>query len=329
MTFTILLFTLGFVLLIAGANFLIKGASLLGKKYKVPSIVIGMVVVGFGTSIPELIISVVAVFKGSPEISISNVVGSNIANIMIVLGILALISNIKVVRKHTIHFKIPFVIFSSIVLLFMVSDRFLGIGIENVITRTNGIIFLLLFVFFLYYTLFVYKETPDIEAGEVLPKSYIIFLMIAGGIAGVTFGGNWVVENAIMIAEFFGISEGFIGLSLLAIGSSLPEVISSVAAVIKKEEGLALGNIIGSNIFNTFMILGIAAVIEPLPVSPVQHFNIIVNVFASILFLLFVLSGKNGQISKIQGVMLLLFYIAFIIISASMDTSTLVPSFML
>ncbi len=319
--YPLLLLLLGFILLIGGSNYLIKGASVLGKKYNVSPIVIGMVVVGFGTSLPELIISVVAVLKNSPEISISNVVGSNIANIMIVLGILSLISTIKSISRHTIYFKIPFLIFSSIALFFVANDKMFLFESSNMISRANGIIFLLLFALFLFYTLYIYKEDTQTTEEKTMSGNLLIALMITGGIAGVTFGGNWVVENAIIIAKHMGMSEAFIGLTILAVGSSLPEIFSSVTAALKKEDGIALGNIIGSNIFNTFMILGVASVIRPLPVSGTQQFNITVNIFASLLFFVFVFSGQKGKISKIQGILLLILYTAFIILSEGTDTS--------
>jgi cation:H+ antiporter len=322
MLISILIFLLGFIMLIGGANFLIKGASLLGKKINVSSMVIGMVVVGFGTSLPELIISVVAVFKGSPDISISNAVGSNIANIMLILGILALVTTIRVVKRHTYTVKIPAVIVASIILFGFTFDSWIR-GVEtNTIGRWAGIIFLLIFAIFLIYTLFIHKEEKEeSEPIQVKQKTMIIILMIIAGVAGVSLGGNWVVENAIEIARYFGMSEAYIGVSILAIGSSLPEIISSVTAALKKEDGLALGNIIGSNIFNTFLILGIASIITPLHVSGEQQFNILINIIASFLFLIFVLGGKWGAISKFQGVVLLVLYVGFLILCATADTS--------
>lgn len=317
MLFPILLFILGFVLLIVGANFLIKSAALLGKKYNISSIVIGMVVVGFGTSLPELIISVMAVIKGSADISISNAIGSNIANIMIVLGILALITTVSAVR-HTIRIKIPFVIFTSLVVFIVSNERIITGSDVNVISRWDGIIFLLIFAYALYYSLFKHKEKPDNEDDDdsaAKIKGRVIAIMLIFGLGGVIIGGNWVVENAIEIARYFGMSEAFIGVSILAVGSSLPEIITSVVAALKKESGIAIGNIIGSNVFNTFLILGIASIIHPLNVSGEQQFNMLVNIFASVLFLLFVIGGKKGSVSKTQGIILLIMYSAFIYVS--------------
>ncbi len=322
MLLKILFFILGFVILIGGANFLINGASLLGKKFKVSSMVIGMVVVGFGTSLPELIISVVAVFKGSADISISNVVGSNIANIMLILGILSLITKISIKKSHTVKVKIPAVISASLILFLVSFDTTFFNQNINIIGRVDGIIFLCLFAIFLIYTLLFNKESieeSDQNASE--KKTSLILFMVVSGIAGVSLGGNWVVENAIEIARFLGMSEAYIGVSILAIGSSLPEVISSATAALKKEEGLALGNIIGSNIFNTFLILGIASVITPLQVSEEQQFNILVNISASLIFLLFALNGVKKGISKTDGIILIVLYCGFLILSATADTS--------
>jgi cation:H+ antiporter len=314
MLLNILFFVLGFVLLISGANFLINGSVALGKKHAIPSIVVGMVIVGFGTSLPELIISVVAVLKNSVEISISNAVGSNIANIMIVLGILSLISKVDA-NKHTRQLKIPFIIIASIILFFVSNDRWFFEKSENIISLLDGIIFLLIFIGFLLYSFFIHKEEIAIEDNQILKSNKYIVFSILFGLLGICFGGDWVVDNAIVIAREFGISESFIGVSILAVGSSLPEIISSVAAALKKESGIAIGNIIGSNIFNTFLIIGVASLIRPLPVSDIQQFNIYINILASVLFLVFVISGKFGRVSKVQGLILLLMYIAFMIIS--------------
>ncbi len=315
MLVTVLLFVLGFIVLIFGAHFLIKGASLLGKKFNIPSIVIGMIIVGFGTSVPELVISIFATLKDSPEISISNAVGSNIANIMLVLGLMPFFMTVKAVNPKTIKYKIPFVIFTSVVLFFAANGKTFFDSSINTITRLDGIIFLIVFIGFLIFTFFGDRKNMDDEKADVKKPTLIILSFIFSGIAGVYFGGNLVVENAISIAKYFGMSEAFIGVSILAVGSSLPEIISSITAALKKEEGIALGNIIGSNIFNTFLILGIASVIKPLKVSDEQQFNIIINIVASILFLLFVLGGKKGHVSKIQGFIFLTLYVLFIITS--------------
>lgn len=310
-----ILFILGFVLLIIGANFLIQGASDLGKKYKIPSVVIGMVVVGFGTSLPELIISIVASSKGSSDMSISNVVGSNIANILLILGIVLSITNVKI-SSSVLKIKIPFIILSSLILFYITNDVLFKSSERNFINRFEGVLFLIIFAVFLFYSFFLNK---DIELSEVndykTTKLMKILFFIFGGIIGVYIGGDWVVDNSIVIAQSLGISEAFIGVSILAIGSSLPEVISSVTAILKKESGIAVGNIIGSNIFNTFLVLGIAALIRPLSVSGEQQFNIVFNIFVSIVFLFVSIKISKNQYSKIYGISLLILFLSFIIFS--------------
>jgi cation:H+ antiporter len=321
MLIIILKFILGFFILIAGANYLVRGASLLGKKFSIPSIVIGMIIVGFGTSVPELVISVFAVLKGSSDISISNAVGSNIANIMLVLGLMPFFMVVRADQSAPIYHKILFVIFTAFVLFLSANGKLFFDRDSNTITRSDGIIFLAIFLVFLIYTFFREKQSGDDRTTIVKQSLFFILLFILGGIGGVYFGGNLVVENSIQIATFFGISEAFIGVSILAFGSSLPEIISSIVAAMKKEEGIALGNIIGSNIFNIFLILGIASVIKPLEVSDGQQFNILMNIIASFLFLVFVFGGKKGHISKIQGMVFLALYLLFIAISFMYDTS--------
>lgn len=315
MLLNIILFVLGFILLIAGANFLIIGASDLGKKYKIPSIVIGMVVVGFGTSLPELIISMVASSKGSSDISISNVVGSNIANILLILGIVLSITNVKI-SSSILKIKIPFIILSSFILLYITNDVIFRSAERNFINRSEGIGFLVIFGLFLFYSFFLNKdfELSEIKDGKT-PKLLKIIILISLGIIGVYVGGDWVVENSLEIARYLGISEAFIGVSILAIGSSLPEVISSVTAILKKESGLAIGNIIGSNIFNTFLVLGIAALIRPLSVSGEQQFNIIFNIVVSVLFLVVAIRLNQNKKSKPYGIALIALFIGFIIFS--------------
>jgi len=315
MIINIILFISGFILLIAGANFLIQGASDLGKKYKIPSIVIGMVIVGFGTSLPELIISMVAASKGSSDMSISNVVGSNIANILLILGIVLSITNVRI-SKSILRIKIPFIILSSLILFFIANDVLFSSAERNFINRIEGVIFLVIFVFFLFYSFFLNKDIELAELNEGKTSKLLkIILLIFLGLLGVYIGGDWVVENSIVIARYLGISEAFIGVSILAIGSSLPEVISSVTAIIKKESGLAIGNIIGSNIFNTFLVLGIASLIRPLEVSGEQQFNIIFNIIASVIFLFVAIRLNKQKKSRPYGIALLILFVSFIIFS--------------
>lgn len=312
---TILFLVLGFVLLIVGANFIIYGGSELGKKLKIPSLVIGMVVVGFGTSLPELIISSVAAVEGSSDISISNVVGSNIANIMLILGILLCITNINV-EKSVLKIKIPFVIAASVILFIITNDLLLSVGNENKITRIDAFIFLIIFALFIFYSFFISKEYNENEESSQTASFSKIIPSIVVGIAGVYFGGDWVVNNAIDLAKGFGISEAFIGVSILAVGSSLPEIISSIVAFLKKNTGIAVGNIIGSNIFNTFLILGVAALINPLTVSIEQQNNIIFNILVSFLFLFVLMTiKKQPKYTLFFGIKLILFFISFMLFS--------------
>jgi len=311
MILNFILFFAGFVLLIAGANYLVQGASDIGKKFNISNIVVGMVIVGFGTSVPELVISVTAVLKNSSEIAISNVIGSNITNILLILGVLALITNVKAV-SHTIWIKVPFVLFSVLLIFILSHDNFL-FEKPNLISLIDGIILLILFLVFLVYL--ILKEKKDVTEEQFEKKINIKkgSLFVIAGIAGVYFGGDWVVDNAIKFARDFGLREGLIGATVLAVGSSLPELISSVVAIIKKNEGIAIGNIIGSNIFNTLLILGIASMIQPLNVSLEQNYNIIINIFVIVLFFVFLILGRYARISKLQGVFLILLFVGFIV----------------
>ncbi len=326
MLITILFFISGFILLLYGANQLINGAAMLGKKYRVSPIVIGMLIIGFGTSMPELIISVIAVIQNHTDISVSNVVGSNIANICIAIGIFPFFLS-KPMNRHTINYLIPALLLTSIIFFFVANNMFLHNTDYKVISRTEGIIFIFLFSLVVYYMLFIYKESLE-SNNEFISKTYIVFIKVIAGLVFVLLGGHWVVDNAVKIANMLGISEAFIGVSILAAGSSFPEIVTFIIASLKKESKLAIGNIIGSNIFNTFLIIGIASIIKPLEISREQNFNMVINILISTLLVIFVHTGKKGNISKIQGLIFLLLYIAFILISYFCNTSEFMDFFL-
>ena len=318
MLLNIVFLILGLVLILVGANALTDGASSLAKKWGMSDLVIGLTVVAFGTSAPELVISVMSSIEGNAGIAIGNVVGSNIFNICAIGGITAMVSPI-VVSKGVMRADIPLVILSAIVLLVMGNFVLLDGGAENIVTRVDGIILLLFFMIFMYHTFSVAKETPAGEAeGEEVAKMkempmWKAVLWVIGGLAGLIYGGDRFVAGASGLASGLGVSDAVIGLTIVAAGTSLPELATSVTAALKGKAGIAVGNIIGSNIFNIFLVLGCAATVRPLPFGNVGNVDLLVLVGTSILFWIFGYAYKERTITRLEGALLFLCYVAYMI----------------
>lgn len=309
-----LLFAIGFVLLIKGADWLIEGASDIARKFRIPEIVIGLTVVAFGTSAPELAVNIIASVNGNNGLAIGNIVGSNIANILLILGISAMITSLTVL-KDTVWREIPFSLFAALLLGFLVNDHISGGAQTDQISRADGLILIAMFVLFLFYTFRLGKnnlteELPEADDARPMWKS---IGMLTIGLAGLVIGGQWIVNGAVTLALAFGYSESFIGLTIVAIGTSLPELATSVVAVRKGNTDLAIGNVIGSNIFNTFWVLGLSAVISPMDFSPEDNFSILVNIACSSVLFALLFIGKRHTLQRWQGALLLLAYLAYII----------------
>lgn len=310
---TYLLLLVGFALLIKGADYFVEGASKIAQSLRVSPLLIGLTIVAFGTSAPEASVSFIAAFEGNSDVAIGNVVGSNIFNITFILGVTALVFPLTV-QSDTIRKEIPFALLGAVSLLVLISDIQFQSSNTNMITRTEGILLLLFFAIFLYYVFEMARnnraqaeENPtDIEN---TPKVKNAILTI-GGLAAIIFGGNLVVENSIQIALSLGMSETLVGLTIVAVGTSLPELVTSVTAALKKQTEIALGNIIGSNIFNIFFILGTSATIHPLAVDSKIFLDVWIMIFVTAL--LMILVRTQHKISKIEGVILAIFYIIYV-----------------
>lgn len=308
---TYFLFVVGFVLLIKGADWLVDGASSIARKLKISNIVIGLTIVAFGTSAPELIVNIMASIRGNSDIAIGNVVGSNIANILLILGISAIIFPLAV-KKGTVYKEIPLSLLAVLALWFMANDILLDGASRNVLSMIDGAIFLLFFIIFLYYTFGISKaEGQEGEVKEHKTALSIFFVII--GIVALTVGGNWIVEGAILIAKQLGISEALIGLTIVAIGTSLPELATSAMAAYKKNPDIAMGNVVGSNIFNIFWILGVSALIHPINFSAIMNFDIYFLVFTTALLFTVMFIGKKHILERWQGVLFILIYVAYIV----------------
>lgn len=305
----IVLLIIGLVVLIYGANFLVDGGSALAHRLKVSNMVIGLTVVAFGTSTPELVVNVVSSMDGSSALALGNVLGSNIFNILAILGVTALIVPLGV-KKMTTWVEIPLAVLAAVlVLLFINGDP------AGTITRAEGICLLCFFVIFLVYTLMLAKFGAAGDGEEIEIKNYSVgksVLFILLGLVGLIGGGRLLVNGAVSIAQSMGISERIIELTIVSIGTSLPELATSIIAARKKNADMAIGNVVGSNIFNTFLILGASATITPLQVPQGSLLDLIVNIVAAGLLFLFIFTGRGRKISRWEGGILLVIYIVYL-----------------
>lgn len=313
MILTYVLFFVGFALLIKGADLLVDGASSLARRIGVSSLVIGLTVVAFGTSAPEFIVNIFASLNGNTDIAIGNIVGSNICNILLILGISAFIYPLAV-QKGTVWKEIPFSFLAVIVVALMANDVFFDNGSFSALTRIDGLILISFFVIFLYY-IFGISKVKSSDAVEVTPRSYSFkkaFLMIGLGLLGLVLGGKWIVDGAVVFATSLGVSQALIGLTVVAIGTSLPELATSIVAAYKKNSDIAVGNIVGSNIFNIFWILGVSATIRQLPFSQTLMVDVLMLFIATFLLFIFMFIGKKHVLERWQGVCFILLYVAYI-----------------
>lgn len=312
----ILFLIVGLYILVKGADFLIDGSASIAKKYKVSPLMIGLTVVAFGTSMPELMINVVAALEGSTGVAMGNVIGSNIANILLVLGAVALVKKIAV-KKSVINKEIPFSIFSTVLLLVIINSRFLA-GEGTYISKTNGYILLSFFVLFMIY-LFQTSRKPEIKPVEEEVQEIEKVDMgkslgyIALGILGLYFGSEWAVNNAVVISQMIGLSEFAISASVIAVGTSLPELVTSVSAARQNNLDLAVGNIVGSNIFNILWILGVTSAIRPIAITRFVNLDLVILLFVSLFFLISITFQEDKAITKKMGITYLSIYALYII----------------
>ncbi len=310
----ILLLLAGFIALIYGATKLVDAASSLASRMGVPNIVIGLTIVAFGTSAPELVVNLIASINNSTEMVLGNVLGSNIFNVLGILGISALIYPLSV-KTNTTWLEIPMSFLAAVTVLVVASDAYLDGAASNFISRTEGIILLLFFSVFLVYNLTVARSSPDEEEMQTENYSSLkAFLFIVLGLVGLIVGGRLIVTSAVSIAQTFGLSERIIGLTIVSIGTSLPELATSVVAVRKRNVDIAIGNVVGSNIFNIFLILGVSTIVTPLQVNSASFPDIAVNLASSLLLFIFIFTGKGRQLARWEGGILLVLYVAYLIL---------------
>ena len=309
---TYILLILGFVFLIKGADYLVKGSSSIAKQIGISDLVIGLTIVSLGTSAPELLVNIIASFKGNADIGIGNILGSNISNILLILGISALIFPLKI-QKNTTWKEIPMNLFAAIALLFMANDVFIDKTSTSVLSRIDGLVLMIFFIFFMHYTIGLakaHKEKHESDGKHPILKAVVMAIV---GMVGLALGGQWVVNGAVVIAKNFGLSEALIGLTIVAIGTSLPELATSAMAAYKRKTDIAIGNIVGSNLFNIFWVLGLSAVIKPMPFNAVINTDIFVFLAATIMLFASCFFHKKYQIDRFQGAIFVAAYIGYIV----------------
>lgn len=314
MTLLIIKLILGLALILIGANFLVDGSSSIARKYGISEFVVGMTIVGIGTSTPEMVVSFIASIQGNSDIAVGNIIGSNIANVFLILGVVALFSPI-VFTKANIRRDIPLCLAASALLFFFGSDMLIFHRDQNIISRPEGIIFLLCFAGFMIYSFKGPKDTTsDQPSGDNLKvkKMWLSILFVAGGLAGLIFGGQLFVNSGSAIASHLGVPDAFVGITVMAVGTSLPELAASLVAAIKKRGQMALGNIIGSNVSNIFLILGGSAVIKPLTMTNITMMDLSVLLLTSVLVFISAFTFKKKTLDRWEGSIFLICYIAYI-----------------
>ena len=309
MILSVISFVVGIVLVILGADWLTKGASALARRFNMSELLIGLTIVAIGTSLPELVISTGSALKGSPGLALGNVIGSNIFNGMFILGVTALLCPIKFDAKMLTR-EIPFNLLASIALILVSGSMLVGGAPGESITRYGGMLLLCFLAVFVRYTFSITNDGGEEEAGEVL-SIWKVVLFIVAGLAALIFGGNIFVDGATEIARVLGLSEAVIGITIVSAGSSLPELAVSVSAARKGNVGIALGNVLGSNILNIFFILGVSATITPIALDGFSCIDYYVLLASSLLIYVVARFGGKAVITRFEGAVLVAGYVAY------------------
>lgn len=299
-----ILLVVGFILLIKGADFFVEGAASIAGILKISGLIIGLTIVAFGTSTPEASVSIAAAINGNNGIALGNVIGSNLFNLLVILGACTLFNTLDI-DKNLLKKDYTYSMLITLILGILSFT-------SNDISRTDAIILLLLFAFFLFYTISSALKNRDLEEDryKILPI-YLSIIYVVAGLIAIIFGGNIVVKSATTIAGQFGLSDNFIGLTIVAIGTSLPELVTSLVATKKGENGIAIGNIVGSNIFNIIFILGMSATINPIATNLFSLYDIIFLLFVSLIVWIF--AGNDGKLKKREGIFMIILYIIYTI----------------
>lgn len=314
----IFLLILGLALILGGANFLTDGSAALAQRFRVPEFIVGLTIVAVGTSTPELVVSALSAAAGNSDVAIGNIVGSNIFNVFLILGVCALIAPLPLTGGN-IRRDLPFLTAVSVLLLLLTSDRLLGLGEVDAIGRIDGIVMLLLYIALIRYTIRAERrtaaqatQTTQTEKPQRSRSLWLIVVMIAGGLAGLIFGGELFLDSASAIARALGVSESVIAITLMAGGTSLPELASSVVSLLKGKSEMALGNVIGSNIANILLILGLSATIHPLTLGGITRIDLLTVLLSSVLLFVTAFTFRRKAVDRWEGAIFLVIYALYI-----------------
>lgn len=314
----ILLLIIGLALILAGANFLTDGSAALAQRFRVPEFIIGLTIVAVGTSTPELVVSVLSAITGKSDVAIGNIVGSNIFNVFLILGVCALIRPLPLTAGN-IRRDIPFGVATSLLLLILAMDSWFKAGAVDRLGRLDGILMLVIYLLLMTYTIRATGRTAPADSpvdGSQPQKrpmaGWLMAVMIIGGLAGLIFGGELFLDNATALARRMGISESVIAITLVAGGTSLPELASSIVSLIKGKSDMALGNVIGSNIANILLILGLSATINPLTMGGITLVDLLVVLLSAVLLFLAAFTFRRRAVDRWEGVLFLVIYAAYI-----------------
>ncbi|MEE4176569.1 MAG: calcium/sodium antiporter [Bacteroides sp.] len=316
---TYILFIAGFFFLIFGAQFLVDGAASIAKKHGISNIVIGLTIVALGTSSPELVVNLIASYSDADDVAMGNILGSNISNILLILGVSALIFPLAVNVNHKwrripFALEIPIAIAAALIIGILANDNLFRVTEVAQIDRLNGLILIVFFIGFMIYAFRFGNDGLDEDVSVKSLPLWLSLVMILLGIGGLALGGKWIVEGAVKIASLLGMSEALISLTIVAVGTSLPELATCVVAAHKRNAGIVIGNIVGSNIFNIFFVVGLSAVIQPLKFNKDMNFDVLVGLFSTLLLFFFMFTPRKNILERWQGGVLFLLYVVYIIV---------------
>ena len=307
----ILLLIVGLTLILGGANYLTDGASALAQRLRMPEFLIGLTIVAVGTSMPEMVVSVLSAINGQPDMAIGNVVGSNIFNVLLILGMCAMVRPIAF-TKSNIRFDIPFGVAASLLLFILALDTLIGTGTTDSISRLDGAFMLLLYIALMVYTIRTAERPKEQPSDKKQMAVWLMIVMIVGGLCGLIFGGNLFLDSATNIARSLGVSESVIAITLVAGGTSLPELAASLVSLIKGKADMALGNVIGSNIANILLILGLSALINPLTMGGITPRDLLMVMTTSVLLFVSAFTFRRHELDRTEGILFILLYAGYI-----------------
>lgn len=319
MLFAVILLLVGFAILIKGADFLVSGASSVAKKFNISNIAIGLTVVAFGTSTPELLVSITSSLKGYNAAAFGNVIGSNNFNLLFILGLAGIIYPL-VVQRNTVAYEVPLSLIAAIVLYVLVNDQVLWNAESNLLSRFDALILFILFILFMFYIYRTMSNASDLDEDNIkIYKTPLSVGFIVLGLAMLVGGGTLVVDNAILIAQQFNLSDKLIGLTIMAAGTSLPELATSTVAAYKRNTDIAIGNVVGSNIFNILFILPVTGFIKPMEFNVALNFDILVLIASTIALMIFMFTLNTRKLDRWEAFLMLISYIVYTIVLIGME----------